>query len=159
MEHMANPDDPYWKDKAHEPSLSTVDRLEQRLWEVVNLERIRRGQASLRVRADLCRVARAHSEAMRDQRFFAHEDPRGRGPRDRVREALKDETLQGEWDVAENIAKVRDSGDVPRDLVNNILREPAERGRMLDEEANYRGIGVGIACDGPACVGTVLFLK
>ncbi len=139
--------------RAKEPSSEDIQAMEARLADLVNLERNRRGLAFLELREDLCRLAKAHTEAMLNLGFFDHIDPQGRTPRQRAEAALLPETH-----VTELIGKVIDADDVPREFVNRFIARAPDRDRLFDRDDQYRALGVGVACDGPVCLATVLLL-
>src|ERR1044071_6280774 len=74
--------------------------IEKRAFEQTNLVRVKNGLAPLTWDADICRMARIHSESMSRNRYFSHVTPEGLRLQDRARAAgiLKFSTL------GENIA-------------------------------------------------------
>jgi uncharacterized protein YkwD len=84
--------------------------------------------------AGLARVARGHSEAMRDRGFFAHTDPDGRSPFVRAEQAGVTNAR------AENIARgQRDAAAV----MQAWLDSPGHRQNILN--CSYRTMGLGLA--------------
>src|SRR5215213_8670982 len=61
--------------------------IEKRAFEQTNLNRIKNGLPPFAWDADICRMARTHSESMSRQRYFAHVTPEGLRLRDRARAA------------------------------------------------------------------------
>lgn len=59
------------------PSMVEASTIEQRAFERTNEERAKVGLAPLVWDAELCRMARSHSESMATLGFFAHETPEG----------------------------------------------------------------------------------
>lgn len=152
----ARSDDTYWEERAATPDRVTLQVQEQRLWELINLERNRRGFSYLPIRADLCKAARVHSTAMRDEKFFSHIDTQGRSPKDRVSAILIKQV-----DVEELIGQASGSVDVDaaRDIVSGFLRRPEDRRILLNDEIDYEAGGVGLACGAALCYGTLLLLR
>lgn len=87
--------------------------------------------------ARLVDVARAHSEAMRDQGFIDHVDPSGHDFGHRLRQAGVTYTVAGE-----NLAVVTDSGDPAHFAHRGFLGNPAHRANMLDRRFTHGGVGV-----------------
>ena len=74
--------------------------IERTAFELINQARVASGLQPLRWDAELCRMARAHSEDMGRRAFFDHETPEGLRPKERAR-ALG---VYGFRVIAENIA-------------------------------------------------------
>ena len=95
------------------------------LLEMVNEERTRRGLAFLEFEPQLKEIARAHTTDMMERRFFAHVNPDGEGPADRV--ARSHRRLVGT--SAENIWRGSRS-DIPGDretakqIMNSLMNSP-----------------------------------
>ncbi len=66
-------------------SLDQANEVERRAFEQTNRARVENGLAPLAWDGELCRLARAHSERMAVQQFFAHETPEGLQLKDRAR--------------------------------------------------------------------------
>lgn len=60
-----------------------IRKLEDRLHELVNAERVIHGLPPLKHVETLRRIARSHSEDMAKRAYFGHTNPEGRGPTDR----------------------------------------------------------------------------
>lgn len=103
-----------------------------------NAERARHRLGPLTVDARLAAAARAHSADMVARGFFAHEDPEGRGPADRVRAAGYSYSV-----VAENIAAGQRSA---AEVVESWMNSPGHRKNILRREVTQ--IGVGTATGG-----------
>lgn len=87
--------------------------------------------------ARLAEVARAHSEAMRDQGFFDHVDPAGHDFGFRLRQGGVVFTVAGE-----NLAQVANSGDPAAVAHRGFLNNPAHRTNVLDPRFTHGGVGV-----------------
>jgi uncharacterized protein YkwD len=67
------------------PSFEEATPIEKRAFEKTNEARVAQGLVQLAWDADLCRMARAHSEDMARQAYFSHETLEGLQLRDRAR--------------------------------------------------------------------------
>jgi uncharacterized protein YkwD len=93
------------------------------------------------MRMDLMDVARAHAVDMARRGFFSHYAPEGTGPGDRARHFGIRYTA-----LAENLARVRNSGDPAALAVAGWIESPGHRRNLLDEGAvGYRFTGIGVA--------------
>jgi uncharacterized protein YkwD len=106
---------------------------------LLNAERRRRGAPPLREERALRRAALAHSRAMVEGGFFAHEGPDGSDVRDRVRAA----GYRG-WrgPVAENLGFGTGSEASPAATVDAWMRSPGHRRNVLDRRLREIGIGI-----------------
>lgn len=107
------------------------------LLERINNARRREGEPSVARQAALERAAQRHAEDMVERRYFAHEDPDGRGPRERAEAAgYRSPRRVGEapaWGDAVSAAST----------VEGWLGSAPHREILLD--ARYSEAGVGIA--------------
>jgi uncharacterized protein YkwD len=118
------------------------------IW-LVNQERLTRHLRPLKPHPLLSLLATRHSEAMRDQGFFAHEapDPQQRTPADRFAALFGFRPPQ----IAENIATRRGS-EYSLTLSNlqrthaQLMASPGHRANILGRE--YTDLGVGLAVNG-----------
>lgn len=106
---------------------------EATLLTLVNAERTRQGLAALTLDPRLRDVARAHSRDMFEHGYFAHLDPAGLNPSDRIDRAGISYGLMGE-----NLAFASDVTTAHRGLMDS----PSHRANIL--EPGFRKIGVGI---------------
>ena len=100
---------------------------------LVNEARAANGLAPLVIDEELVAVARAHSVDMRDRDFFAHTNPDGADPFDRMQAAGIDYRFAGE-----NLAL---AGTVPR--AHELLMESEGHRRNILSD-NFGHIGIGI---------------
>ncbi len=134
------------------------------LLEMVNEERTERGLASLDFEPQLKEIARAHTTDMMVRRFFAHVNPDGEEPADRV--ARSHRRLVGT--SAENIWRGSRS-DIPGDretakqIMNSLMNSPGHRANILAEDLTHLGVGVsrepGLKVDTWETKATQLFAK
>lgn len=116
-------------------SLTTNERQIQRC---VNVERQRHGLSRLPMSSGLHKAARQHAQNMVRFDFFAHVDPWGDDPTDRVARFSNHR-----WAVGENIAGGYDNG---RAACRGWIASPGHRANILDPD--YEAIGVGFAGGG-----------
>lgn len=113
---------------------------------MVNAERRWRGLRPLANHAALANVARAHSEEMRDRRYFSHYSPNRslRQPVDRCRGACDDALPY----VAENISLVRGRTQIDKEAVQSshegLMNSPGHRENILRKEMTHIGIGMAV---------------
>jgi uncharacterized protein YkwD len=140
------------------PSLGPTDELEQRLVAVTNGQRTRVGLRPLDREAGLSAAARRHSQDMLRRRFFAHVNPEGQTPADRVARipglAIRP--------VGENIwmwsGSSRPSADaLVAQAVAEWMASPEHRANIL--MAGYTRLGVGAAVDASDVRLTELFVE
>jgi uncharacterized protein YkwD len=125
--------------------------LEAQMFDLINRDRIdpstdeeTRGQARLLVwDARLAAVARAHSEEMAREGFFAHQGADGSLPSDRVSRAGV------RWlSVGENIAKARDVVQARVLFMDEPKFEHNHRANILDKGFTHVGVGIVKGPDG-----------
>ncbi len=119
------------------PTLDEATAIERRAFEQTNLIRVQNGLPPLKWDADVCRMARDHSERMSLQRFFAHTTPDGKRLRDRAR-------LVGILTfsvVAENIAYNQGYEDPGAFAVERWMLSPKHRANILSSE--FRAMAIG----------------
>ncbi len=122
-----------------------MDSLARQMWALVNRDRQNpanaaetRGRAlPLKWNEKLSAVALAHSRDMLRRRYFAHVDPEGRTPTDRINAAGIP------WRaLAENIAVNRTVADAENDLMDEPRFQQNHRGNILNPA--YTDVGIGI---------------
>ncbi len=126
------------------PTLAQASAIERRAFEATNLIRVENGLPALKWDADVCRMARDHSESMSRDGFFSHTTPDGKRLRDRAR-------LVGilAFDVvAENIAYNQGYEDPGAFAVERWMSSPKHRENILSPEFRAMAIGSYVAADG-----------
>lgn len=103
---------------------------------LVNDARRAEGRPEVMFDPVLSEVARRHSERMRDEGFFAHDDPSGGDPVSRVRAAGVGFTL-----LAENLATTSGASDPARDAHGALMANEVHRGNILDGRFTLAGVG------------------
>ena len=111
----------------------TPSAFEQRVFELVNIERTNRGLNALTWHNTLASLARAHSVDMVNRNFFDHTCPSGRLPWDRMHNAGLSFGV-----AAENIA----SGfRTPEEVVNGWMSSQGHRDNILHPSLRHLGVG------------------
>ena len=139
-------------------AISLADELEQRLVGLTNAHRTRMGLRPLNREAGLSAAARRHSEDMLRRRFFAHVNPDGQTPADRV--ARIPGLVAG--DVGENIwmwsgASRRPADALVAQAVAEWMASPPHRENIL--RPGYTRLGVGASADATEVRLTELFME
>lgn len=126
------------------PVLAEASDIERRAFEQTNQVRIKNGLPALEWDADVCRMARTHSENMSRLNFFSHVTPDGLRLRDRARAAgILTYTVLGE-----NIAYNQGYEDPGAFAVERWMASPKHRANILSAEFRAMAIGMYIAPDG-----------
>ena len=134
------------------PQLLDVATVESQSFELVNRARDDAGVGPLAFDAELSRIAREHSEQMRDRGFFSHKDPNGDGLRSRLKAHGVTFSAAGE-----NLALVNDTGNPAGLAHRQLLDSPEHRDVML--AGRFVLGGVGVAQSGSSYWITQIFLK
>jgi len=120
------------------------NEVEQRAFEQTNLVRVKNGLTPFTWDADICRMARIHSESMSRQAYFSHTTPDGLRLRDRARAAgiLQFSVL------GENIAYSQGYDDPGAFVVEQWMQSTKHRANILSNEFRAMAIGSFVAPDG-----------
>jgi uncharacterized protein YkwD len=129
---------------AASPTLDEATAIERRAFEQTNLVRTQNGLPALTWDADVCRMARDHSESMWRQNFFSHTTPDGKRLRDRAR-LVGIVTFSV---VAENIAYNQGYEDPGAFAVERWMLSEKHRANILSSEFRAMAIGSYVAPDG-----------
>ena len=118
--------------------------IEQRAFEQTNLVRVKNGLRPFIWDADVCRMARIHSESMSRNHYFSHVTPEGLRLRDRARAAgiLQFSVL------GENIAYSQGYDDPAAFVVDHWMQSSKHRANILSAEFRAMAIGSFVAPDG-----------
>ena len=110
-----------------------VPNLESKMLELINRERTARGLQPLVADPPARQLARAHSRDMFNRGYFAHENPEGQDPFDRMKEARIHFSSAGE-----NLALAQ-----TLDLAHhNLMNSPGHRANILNPSFHRVGIGI-----------------
>ncbi len=126
------------------PTLAQANAIERRAFDQTNVIRVQNGLPPLEWDADVCRMARDHSENMSRQAFFAHTTPDGKRLRDRARLV----GILGFSVLAENIAYNQGYEDPGAFAVERWMQSPKHRANILSPEFRAMAIGSFVAPDG-----------
>lgn len=111
---------------------------EQQMFRLLNEDRVENGLEPLRDDPEMRRVARAHSQDMLQRGYFAHVNPDGKDPFDRMRERGVSFIRAGE-----NLAMAPNARIAQEGLMNS----PGHRRNILDPQ--FRRVGIGAYSAGP----------
>ena len=126
------------------PSLDEANAIERRAFEQTNVIRVKNGLPPFVWDADVCRMARTHSESMSRLGFFSHTTPSGHRLRDRARVAgISQFSVLGE-----NIAYNQGYDDPGAFAVERWMLSPKHRDNILSREFRAMAIGSFVAPDG-----------
>lgn len=126
------------------PALEEANAIERRAFEQTNLIRVQNGLPAFKWDADVCRMARDHSENMSRDGFFSHTTPDGKRLRDRARLV----GILGFSVLAENIAYNQGYEDPGAFAVERWMQSPKHRANILSPEFRAMAIGSFVAPDG-----------
>ena len=120
------------------------NEVEKRAFEQTNLVRLKNGLPPFTWDADVCRMARIHSESMSRHGYFSHVTPEGLRLRDRARAAgiLQFSVL------GENIAYSQGYEDPGAFVVEQWMQSTKHRANILSPEFRGMAIGSFVAPDG-----------
>jgi uncharacterized protein YkwD len=126
------------------PTLDEATAIERRAFDQTNAVRVKNGLPPFTWDAEVCRMARDHSEHMWREGYFSHTTPDGKRLRDRAR-------LVGILQfrvVAENIAYNQGYEDPGAFAVERWMLSPKHRANILSPEFRAMAIGSFVAPDG-----------
>ncbi|HEV7683531.1 MAG TPA: CAP domain-containing protein [Pyrinomonadaceae bacterium] len=121
-----------------------ANTIELRAFEQTNVARAENGLPSLVWDAELCRMARAHSEQMALQGYFSHESPDGLHLKERAHES----GILHFRVIGENIAYNKGYDDPGGFAVERWLSSSGHRANMLYAGFQASAIGSYVAADG-----------
>lgn len=139
--------------RAPEQKDAELAALESALFEAVNRYRAEHHKIPLVRRADVDRVARAHSADMAARGFFSHETPEGRNWVDRLNAAGVD----GFTMAGENVG-VTTKPSPNDEILQGWIHSPVHRENLLAAPYNTTGLGIARRADG-ALFYTQLYLN
>jgi len=122
---------------ARAPDDAELARLEAALFEAVNRYRAEHHKIALERRADVDRVARAHSADMAARGYFAHETPEGKNWVDR----LRDGRVDGFAMAGENVG-VTNKPNPNDEILRGWIHSAVHRENLLAAPYNSTGLGV-----------------
>jgi uncharacterized protein YkwD len=107
--------------------------LEMKMLEMVNKERGKEGLKPLKADPEMARVARAHSQDMFKRGYFAHENPDGQDPFDRMRAAKVKFRAAGENLALAQTLEIAHT---------NLMNSPGHRANIMNPAFGRLGIGI-----------------
>lgn len=116
---------------------ASVSSYAQQVADLVNDERSSAGLSSLTMNAELCKVAQAKAEDMRDNNYFSHTSPTYGSPFEMMKQFGISYSAAGE-----NIAKGQRS---PESVMTAWMNSQGHRANILN--SSYEQIGVGYCTD------------
>lgn len=129
---------------ASSPSIDEATTIERQAFEKTNQARIKNRMEPLAWAADLCRMAREHSESMARQGYFAHETLEGLQLKDRTRAT----GIPRFRVIGENIAYNKGYEDPGGFAVERWMISPGHRANILYPGFQASAIGSYVATDG-----------
>ena|ERR1700674_57155 len=126
------------------PSIDEATAIERRAFKKTNQFRIAQGMAALDWDADLCRMAREHSESMARQGYFSHETLEGLQLKDRARAT----GIPRFRVIGENIAYNKGYEDPGGFAVERWMISPGHRANILYIGFQASAIGSYVSTDG-----------
>jgi uncharacterized protein YkwD len=128
---------------SHPESESSLRKLEQQIFQKVNVARDENQAPQLSWKEELASEARRHAGNMAARRFFSHEDPK----RGDISKRL--DTSGINWSrCAENIYREQGLPNPADDAVQAWLRSSGHRKNMLDGGFAETGVGIAAQPDG-----------
>jgi len=126
------------------PAFDDATPIERRAFERTNEERVKVGLTALVWDADLCRMARVHSESMARMNFFGHDTPEGLQLKDRARSL----GILHFRVIAENIAYNKGYEDPGAFAVERWMISAGHRANILYVGFQGSAIGSFVSADG-----------
>jgi uncharacterized protein YkwD len=123
---------------------ASVATLERRAFELINEQRVANGEPPLAWDAELCRMARTHSENMARMDFFDHTGPDGRDMVSRAHGS----NIRGWSALAENIAYNQGFNDPAGFAVERWMRSVKHRDNILNSTFTRSAVGIARSADG-----------
>ncbi len=137
------------------PSIDEATVIERRAFEKTNQVRVENGLAPLAWDADLCRMARDHSESMVRQGYFGHETLEGLQLKDRARAT----GIPRFRVIGENIAYNKGYEDPGGFAVERWMISPGHRANILYIGFQASAIGSYVSTDGSVYLTQVLIAR
>lgn len=144
---------------------SYSQRLEKRIHELVNAERVKNGLKPFKYSGKLSAIARAHSRDMASRNYTSHITPEGLNPSDRAKKAgyniIKKKKNGYRTGVGENIHEswaekevngkampyLPGADDAAKKAVDGWMKSPGHRENILNPDYTLAGIGVAVSKD------------
>ena len=115
----------------------SIEQMEAATRNLVNAERKKKGLPALKHNPALTKIARNYSRRMRQEDFFAHNDPKGKSVADRVRAANISFRM-----IGENLAMNYNAPDPIKVAVKGWMDSKGHRENILRKEFTESGLGI-----------------
>ena len=130
--------------RAGSSAAASASSLERRAFDLINAQRVANGESPLVWDAELCRMARMHSESMARGGFFDHRSPDGRDMVERAHGS----NVRGWHTMAENIAYNQGFNDPAGFAVERWMRSSKHRDNILNASFSRSAVGIARSADG-----------
>jgi uncharacterized protein YkwD len=136
-------------------TLNDASPIERRAFEQTNRARVENGQAPLVWDAELCRMARLHSQKMGQRGFFSHETPDGM----QLKERARANGILHFRVIGENIAYNKGYDDPGGFAVERWMVSSGHRANILYVGFQASGIGSYVSADGSVYITQVFITR
>lgn len=137
------------------PSIDEATAIERRAFQKTNQVRVEQGIVPLAWDADLCRMARAHSESMARQGYFSHETLEGLHLKERARAT----GIPRFRVIGENIAYNKGYEDPGGFAVGRWMISPGHRANILYIGFQASAVGSYVSTDGSVYITQVFIAR
>lgn len=127
---------------------------ENEIYNLINIERRKKGLSELDWDARLTQLARSYSKKMAKESFFSHYDRDGNS----VVERALNSNVKGWSKIGENLFYSEGYGDFDSLAVRGWMNSPDHRRNILDRQFTTTGIGIAQSRDGRIYI-TQVFIK
>lgn len=110
--------------------------MEDELFDLTNAYRATKHLGPFLRRSSVNALALAHSKHMRDHLFYAHENPEGDDPYERL-----NTTEAGSWGIGENIWIVA-STETAQYILDGFIASPHHNANLLHTQVHFLGVGM-----------------
>jgi uncharacterized protein YkwD len=128
------------------PSDSNLPQIEAAILCLVNGERQDNGKGAVTANSQLKDASLGHSKDMVENKFFAHESPKGTTLVSRVTPTGYIPS-SGEWELGENLAFGTGALATPKAIVQGWMDSPGHRANLLSPD--FKDIGIGVVTGVP----------
>ncbi len=133
------------------PTNANMSRIRTATLCLINVERRRRGRASLRRSRQLEKAAKRFSASMVRLGFFDHVSPQGSTLTSRVRGGTRYLSRRvRRWALGENLAWGSSYYATPKEIVRSWMQSPGHRRNIL--QPRFRHVGIGVVTGAPSDV-------
>ena len=118
--------------------------IERKTFELINLERVKRGLPKLKWNPQIARLARGHSENMAVHSFFSHRGLNGRT----IDQRASDFGIRGWRSIGENIAYNKGFTNPGEFAVERWMLSSGHKLNLLNTKWTESGVGIAVTEDG-----------